>query len=415
MTNSTKTYWSLSSTHSNMEPIQNFQFLRTSCIFLSKKPLPNKPFIGVSKTQLCFSHQHHSLHKPVTSKISTNQQTSTISYLINSCGLLPETASLVSQKVHLQNPEKANSVLALLRKHGFSQTQISNLIRKRPLLLLADPENTLLPKLEFFHSIGASSTDLARVLTADPTLLTRSLENQIVPCYNFLKSVLLSDKKIVTALKRTSWIFLEGHTKNLIPNISFLRELGVPESCIVLLLTHFPEALMQKHDNFGHIVNEVKEMGFDPMKSTFVLAIHAISGKGNKSIWERCYEVYRRWGWSKDEILLAFRKHPHCMILSEKKIMKAMDFFVNKMGWPSKMIAKCPVVLLFSLERRIVPRCSVIQVLSLKGLVKKDMSLTTVLLPVEESFLERFVTRFQEEIPQLMSVYQGKVYLESII
>lgn len=183
----------------------------------------------------------------------------------------------------------------------------------------------------------------------------------------------------------------------------------------MLLLTHFPEALMQKHDNFGHIVNEVKEMGFDPMKSTFVLAIHAISGKGNKSIWERCYEVYRRWGWSKDEILLAFRKHPHCMILSEKKIMKAMDFFVNKMGWPSKMIAKCPVVLLFSLERRIVPRCSVIQVLSLKGLVKKDMSLTTVLLPVEESFLERFVTRFQEEIPQLMSVYQGKVYLESII
>jgi mTERF domain-containing protein len=49
----------------------------------------------------------------------------------------------------------------------------------------------------------------------------------------------------------------------------------------VLLLTHFPEALMQKHDKFGHIVNEVKEMGFDPTKSTFVLAIHVISGKGN--------------------------------------------------------------------------------------------------------------------------------------
>jgi hypothetical protein len=29
----------------------------------------------------------------------------------------------------------------------------------------------------------------------------------------------------------------------------------------------------------------------------------------NKSIWQRRYEVYRRWGWFKDEILLTFRRH----------------------------------------------------------------------------------------------------------
>lgn len=282
-------------------------------------------------------------------------------------------------------------------------------MKKRPFLLLAHPENTLLPKLDFFLSLGISSSDLARTLSSDPTLLTRSLENQIIPSYGFLKSVLLSDEKVVSALKRTTWIFLEDHSKNLIPNLELLRNVGVPHSCISLLLTHFPEAMMERREQFGEIVKEVKGMGFDPKKSTFVLAVHALCGKGNKSIWERCLEVYRSWGWSKDDIFAAFRKHPHCMMLSEKKIMKTMDFFVNKMGWPTKEIVHCPVVLFFSLERRIIPRCRALRVLLSKGLVKKDISLNTVLLPVEKCFLDRFVTKFLEDVPELLSVYEGKL------
>jgi mTERF domain-containing protein len=64
-----------------------------------------------------------------------------------------------------------------------------------------------------------------------------------------------------------------------------------------------------------------------------------------------------RWGWSEDDVLSAFRKFPQCMIMSEKKIMQVMDCLVNKMGWPSGMVAKNPVVMGFSLEKRIIPRC----------------------------------------------------------
>ncbi|KAL4306827.1 hypothetical protein AHAS_Ahas16G0217200 [Arachis hypogaea] len=279
----------------------------------------------------------------------------TISYLIDSCGLSPDTATLTFQKLHLQRPD---SVLTLLREHGFIDTQISNLIRKRPLLLLANLD-ILLPKFQFFLSIGISNTNLARTLTADPTLLTRSLEKQIIPSYNFLKSVLISDEKVAASLKHTSWVFLEDHKKNLVPNLNLLKEMDVPESCVTLLLTHFPEALMQKKKNFAKLSKEIKEMGFNPKKTTFVLAIHVFSGEGNKSIYNRCYEVYKRWGWSDDDILMAFKKHPHCMILSEDKIMKTMDYLVNKMGWLSGMIVRCPVVLFFSLEKRIKLRCSV--------------------------------------------------------
>ncbi|GFZ04620.1 mitochondrial transcription termination factor family protein [Actinidia rufa] len=273
---------------------------------------------------------------------SPNPHSFKVSYLINSCGLPPETAISVSPKLNFETPEKPDSVLNLLRTHGFTQTQISILVRKRPQMLLANPDKTLLPKIEFFQSLGISRTDLARSLSSTPALLGRSLDNQIVPCYNYLKSVLQSDKKVVAAMNHTHSVFLKDLRKYLLPNIDVLREIRVPESSIAYLLNHFPEAIMENPNRFNEVVNEVKEMGFDPLKMNFVQAVHAISGDGNKLIWSRCYKAYKKWGWSEDDILSAFRKHPNCMLLSEKKISQAMDVFVNKMGRHSKEIARCP-------------------------------------------------------------------------
>ncbi|TQE03518.1 hypothetical protein C1H46_010833 [Malus baccata] len=189
----------------------------------------------------------------------------------------------------------------------------------------------------------------------------------------------------------------------------------MPQSCIALLLAHNTHVLICKHEQFGALVDEVKEMGFDPKKSTFVTAMRALCGKSSRSIWNRNREIYRRsWGWSEDDLVSAFRKNPQCMILSEKKIMQVMDFLVNKMGWSSRLIATCPVVLCFSLEKRIIPRCLVVKVLLMKGLVDEDLSLAYVLLPAENKFLERFVTRYTDQVPQLSSVYDGKLDIKDV-
>ncbi|KAL7112667.1 hypothetical protein ACP275_04G017000 [Erythranthe tilingii] len=104
----------------------------------------------------------------------------------------------------------------------------------------------------------------------------------------------------------------------------------------------------------------------------FILAIHARKGKGNLDLWDKCYKVYSKWGWSKDDIHMAFRKHPYCMLLTEKKISTALDFLVNKVGVDSRSVALRPYVLFYSMEKRIIPRCSIILILSSKGLVKKN-------------------------------------------
>ena len=334
----------------------------------------------------------------------------TVSYLINSCGLSPKSALLASHKVHFENPDKPNLVLNLLKESGFNDTQITKLVTKIPLLLLSHPENTLLPKFEFLRSIGVSGSDLPRILSLNPDMLRRSLKNNLIPCYDFLKSLLFENEKVITALGRSQRALLSNGTKTMVPNIALLREVGAPPSTISFLVTHSPSVAFIKPSTFVKAVQEVKEMGFDPSKFAFVQAIKVVLSI-KKPTWEYKFEIFRRWGWSKEDTLFAFRKFPNFMLLSDEKITKVMNFVVNKLGRPSMDILMNPVVLSLSLEKRIIPRCSVVQILLAKNLIKGDLSLATFLLPNEKIFLEKFVIKFQDNVPQLLSVYQTKMDL----
>ena len=367
-------------------------------------------------TQLCFLHQNaYFVAKSFTSinlSDSTQQliikqkHSFTASYLINSCGLSPKSALLASQKVHFEKPDKPDSVLNLLRENGFTNTQISQLVRLIPQVLTTKPEKTLLPKIEFFLSKGVSSSDLTRILCANPSLLGNSLKKHIIPCYDFLKSVLLVDEKVLTTLRRSPRYNV---TNNMVPNIELLRRLGSPQSVISFYVTNLTRSAFVEHTRFVNAVQEVKEMGFDPLKTVFVLAINVVLSM-SKPMLDSKLELYKRWGWSENVALLAFKRQPNCMLISEDKITKAMDFLVNKSGWPSADIARSPSVLFLSLEKRIIPRCSVIQLLQAKGLLKNDLSLSTFILPSERCFLEKYVIKFQDKVPQLWNVYRGKTY-----
>ncbi|PRQ26295.1 putative transcription regulator mTERF family [Rosa chinensis] len=293
-------------------------------------------------------------------------------------------------------------------------TQISTLVRRHPRILLADAKKTLAPKLEFFCSVGMSRLDLAKTVTHSQSILDRSLENHIVPSFNLLKDVVHSDVKVLGILKCSPWIFRQKLSKTMMPNIELLRALGMPQSSIARLLTYYVQIVMKEPESFSQLVGEVEQLGFDLRKTFFVQAMLALSGK-NKTTWKRNEEAYRRWGWSDNDILSAFRLYPLCMTKSEKKIMGTMDFLVNKMGWHSQKIAKCPHVLCFSFEKRIIPRFSVVKVLMLKGLVEEEkLSLSTIVAIPENYFLNKFVTTNLRLVPELLNVYHGKVDVQDV-
>lgn len=333
-----------------------------------------------------------------------------VSYLVNSCGLTPETALSVSERVNFETPERPDSVLGVLRDHGFTKTHISRLVRMCPYLLLANVEKTLLPKLDFYRSIGISDHILARVVSWNPSLLTRSLEKYIVPCYDTVKSVVILDEKVAKFFGRSSWILLQEMPNNFAANVSALKALGVSQSLISVLVTCHPFVVCRKTSKFAKDVEKVIGMGFNPKKTTFISALHILSCV-TESSWAQKMETYKRCGWTEDDFLSAFKKDPGFMELSEKTFLRKMDVFVNRMRWKPADVAQVPCILRYSLEKRIIPRCSVIKVLHAKGLMKGKLVMSTVLIASDKVFLNRYVAKHHETVPQLMDIFHGKLSL----
>ncbi|XP_061343254.1 uncharacterized protein LOC133289355 [Gastrolobium bilobum] len=341
--------------------------------------------------------------------------TFTISYLINSCGLSPHLAKKLSKRVNLKNPDGPNVVLDLLRNYGFSKAQIAKLVEKHPLVLVARVQTTLLPKLKFFCSIGVSTRDMPKILIANYLLLARSLENCLIPRYETLRSVISDDQEVVRALKNSRINFIASDIMNdLIPNIKVLRQCSVPQASISLLMVNFPSAAYAKHSKFVEAVKTVKEIGCNPLQTTFVMAVQVILGM-RKATWESRFEVYERWGWNREMTLGAFRKFPNFMKLSEETFSQKMSFLVKDMGCPSEDVADYPPVLAYSLEKRITPRFSVIKILKSKGLVESNLHFSSFMCPTEENFMKKFVINFREDEPLLLDVYKGFIDHQNVI
>jgi len=425
------------------------------------------------------SHGHlfsTSTLKPI-SKLSNSKdpQSLTVSFLQNSCGFSLESAISASKKLNIENSKNPNSVLDLLRTHGLTQTHIRNFISRRPVLLLADLENTLKPNMELFESLGFSSTSLAKMLSRDPrvletdaytvvdffrangfsdkqistltikrpalylfnahkifkpkleflkslglsdleitnllctrpSILQRSLEKQIIPCVQELRRILGVDENVIKAIKAAYGI-IEANVENVLkPNMLMLISHGVPQSLALKLFFLRPNPLLMPTHRFSESVSEVMKLGFDPNSMLFVIAIPSVAM--SKTLWEEKVEAYRGFGLSKDEIYSAFKRNPLFMAVSEKKIKKSMGFFVNKLKMKPSLISKSPVLLLHSLEKRIIPRCSVLQLLISKRLIKKDTNIVHVWTMSEKNFVEKLVYKYQNEVPDVVRAHQGKI------
>ncbi|CAL5183781.1 unnamed protein product [Lathyrus oleraceus] len=326
----------------------------------------------------------------------------TLNYLIQNLAFSPETASKISTKLLLNNSQNPDSVLALFKSHGFSNSQLSTLIKTCPNLLTYHPNKTLLPKLNFLLQKGASTSDLIDIITKNPRILYLSLQNSIIPFYDLVKRFFLSDESTIASLKVRSCMI---YSKTPSQNIQLLLQNGVPESKVGILFRNWYTVFTQNPPVFEKVVMELKELGFNPKTTFFTVALRAkINSKSN---WENKIDVYKKWGWSQEDIVSAFLKHPWCMLASVDKIEAVMKFFVDHIGWESLVLAKHPILIMMSLEKRVIPRAFVLKFLESKGLVK-DAKLARPFKVSEDVFLKKFVNCFEEEASNLLKLYEEK-------
>ncbi|KAF5954084.1 hypothetical protein HYC85_006940 [Camellia sinensis] len=137
---------------------------------------------------------------------------------------------------------------------------------------------------------------------------------------------------------------------------------------------------------FRRIEEDVENMGFNPCKLNFVLAIHVLKSINSCGFWEtpRVYDSVREQDHESDGFFLS----------------------IKLVG----SLARKPILVSLSLEKRIVSRWAFYEVLLSKGLIKNNNnSLINMLVSLEKYFLKKFVNCHKEKAPKLLKLYKEKL------
>ncbi|KAG6523249.1 uncharacterized protein LOC122048941 [Zingiber officinale] len=326
----------------------------------------------------------------------------TASSLMRSCGISDRAALSISKRVQLDTLDKALSVLTLLKDYGFDEAHLVRLVDRLPGVLVMDVEKILKPKLELFRGISLVGTALPEILSARPILLRRSLEKRLLPNSELLKSILITNANLVNAIKNSPWLMSLDTKTKVLPKVDALRAHGVPDDVIFVLLTHYGDALVTDTNRFNEAFDKIKKMGICPKKTTFARALGMLAKLPEKK-WVEKVENFMGLGWSQDNVLEAFSKQPHIVRISTEKTRKTVKFVEEKLGWTPEHTVKNPVVLLMSLEKRLMPRCAVLSILMHKGLIKPGFTGCHFLMS-SKNFQMEFVTKYQEKAPEIVEV-----------
>lgn len=73
-----------------------------------------------------------------------------------------------------------------------------------------------------------------------------------------------------------------------------------------------------------------------------------------------------------------------------------------------------PVLIGYSLEGTIIPRCTLLNVLMREGKIDPNIKLPSALLGSAKVFSERCVFRHAHDVPDVVKAYEGKVAFEGL-
>ncbi|KAH0891972.1 hypothetical protein HID58_054401 [Brassica napus] len=364
----------------------------------------------------------------------------TVSYLVESLGFNTKLAESIWRKVTTEEAKCCNpdSVLTLLRSHGFTDSHISTIIRTYPRLLSLDAESSLAPKLRFLTSRGASTSELTEILTKVPKILGIKKDKALSRYYDFVREIIIVADKSYYSLPEGS---AQG---NKLRNVLVLRDMGVPQRLLLPLLISNHHVCCGK-EKFEETLKKVVEMGFEPATFRFVEALRMLYQLSDKTIQEKLsfygklgfsegdvwemfkknpsflplseknvlnsIEAYLGLGFTRDEFAVLVKCHPQCLNYSAELVKRKTEFLVKDMNWPVKSLVSNPTVLGYNLEKRTIPRCNVIKALMSEGLLGSELpSLGSVLVCTDHAFLKRYVMKHGDDkklVAELMAVFTG--------
>ncbi|CAL9101471.1 unnamed protein product [Musa textilis] len=331
-----------------------------------------------------------------------------VEYLVNTCGFSSSEAAKLSKPLaHLRSTEKPDAVLNFMRSQGFVGAGIRKLISFRPVYLCCNVENNLAPKFQFLRDLGLSESDIVDAIMSNHSILRLDVHRSIVPKLEMWESLLGSRELVLKHLKKTGWFFCSSVEKTLLPNLKFLRdECGIPEERVSLVLRSCPQFISKKPESLRSLVARADELGVPRQSRMFVRTLMALQMVSKESF-EAKVELMRSFGWSESEFRSAVRKAPNFLLISLDLMRRKVEFFIYVVGYTPSLIADKSDLLLYSLQKRVIPRFRVTEMLKLKGLWTGQAKFSYILKLSNTKFIERFVLPHKENVPELLDILRA--------
>ncbi|CAL9060173.1 unnamed protein product, partial [Musa banksii] len=117
----------------------------------------------------------------------------------------------------------------------------------------------------------------------------------------------------------------------------------------------------------------------------------------SSSRFDATFATLMSFGWSQPDSIAAFRRHPGIWNLSKKNLCDKMTFLMKEAGCELTYIIYRPVLLTYSLEKRLRPRYEVMNFLDQNKLLDKGHNLQSVVKLSEEKFRNKFLFLLRKE------------------
>ncbi|OAY66308.1 transcription termination factor MTERF2, chloroplastic-like [Ananas comosus] len=325
-----------------------------------------------------------------------------VDYLVSSIGLSRDQAIKASKGLaHLRSPDRPDAVVGFLKRTGLSDAHIKSLISWHPKLLCANTEKTLERRAKELEEGGFSGPLLVQVVRSNPFAFTI---NGVLQRLQFWKEFVGGDNTVFSKVVRRNRMLINYDIeRKVVPNITLLRNYGLSDKDITLVMMRVNGFILRSPISIKHLLKQTEDLGFSPESKMFVQALSVVAMIKSTTL-QKKIELFKSFGWSKDEVHKAFRKCPNVLSLAEENVRLKMDFLLGKAGCLPVYIKERPMLLAYSLEKRLVPRHHVMSILKEKGIGKYFSFYSVVGLP-EKNFVEKFIRRNEKGMPGLDKVY----------
>ncbi|KAF8660780.1 hypothetical protein HU200_057366 [Digitaria exilis] len=327
-------------------------------------------------------------------------------YLVAACGLAPAQARKTAKKAldesscsrgRLHSASNPDAIIALLSGVGLSRDDIAAVVVADPLLLRSSPKN-IGPRLQALRDRhGLSAPQIVRFLLVGSRVLRNCDIGRIL---EFFIPLLSSFEQVLLLMKSNSR-FLRSDLEGVKHNIALLRQCGLSARVIAHLCSRHLWILNFEPGRLNEIVLRAEELGVPRSSPMFSQAVFVAASNSKETVAAKLEFLKRTLGVCESEVSTAVSKMPTILGLSEECLLPKIQFLIKEVGFEPQNIVDRPILLGFSLEKRLMPRHRVMKALQAKGLLSSNMSFCSLLSYGEQDFKLRYIDCHKDSVPGL--------------